>query len=253
MIDSVVNVSNVSKVYGSKGENQFQALEEVSFSMQEGEFIGIMGASGSGKTTLLNTISTLDNVSRGQIEIAGTTITEMKEQALADFRARKLGFIFQDFNLLESMTVYENIALPLFLQKMGRGRVKEKVQHVADILDIRDILSKYPAIISGGQKQRTAAARALVHNPSIILADEPTGALDSSNAASLLETLQRLNEEHQVSIMMVTHDAYSASYCERILFLEDGQLYKQINKNGTREEFFKNILDEQAEAGRKKL
>ncbi|MDQ0300223.1 putative ABC transport system ATP-binding protein [Salibacterium salarium] len=253
MTYSVVDVRNVDKVYGKKNENKYRALQDISFSIHEGEFIGIMGASGSGKTTLLNVISTLDKVTQGDIEIAGTNITAMNQDALAEFRAQKLGFIFQDFNLLESMTVYENIALPLFLQNITGKKGKERVENVADILDIKDILDKYPAIISGGQKQRTAAARALVHDPNIILADEPTGALDSNNAASLLETLKQLNEDHNVSIMMVTHDALSASYCQRILFLEDGDLYKEIQRTGTREEFFKEILDELAEAGKKKL
>ncbi|RSL32371.1 ABC transporter ATP-binding protein [Salibacterium salarium] len=253
MEQSVVDVRHVEKIYGKKNENQFRALQDISFSIQAGEFTGIMGASGSGKTTLLNVISTLDKVTSGDIDIAGTNITTMNQDALAAFRAQKLGFIFQDFNLLESMTVYENIALPLFLQNKTGKKVEESVEKVAEILDIKNILGKYPAIISGGQKQRTAAARALVHNPSMILADEPTGALDSNNAASLLETLKQLNEEHNVSIMMVTHDAFSASYCQRILFLEDGRLYKEIQRTGTREEFFKEILDELAEAGKKKL
>ncbi|MGY4691588.1 ABC transporter ATP-binding protein [Salibacterium sp. K-3] len=253
MTGSVVEANRVHKVYGRKGEAPYQALEDVSFSIQEGEFAGIMGASGSGKTTLLQTIAALDRISGGQISIAGTDVTEMKEKELADFRARRLGFIFQDFNLLENMTVYENIALPLFLQNKKGRNVQENVYRAAEMVGIEDIFPKYPAMISGGQKQRTAAARALVHHPSMILADEPTGALDSGNAASLLETLQQLNESYGVTIMMVTHDAFSASYCKRILFLEDGRLYKEMQKTGSRETFFKRILDEQAESGKKKL
>ncbi|MFD2706179.1 ABC transporter ATP-binding protein [Salibacterium lacus] len=249
----VVEVNNVNKVYGGRAEAAYQALDDVSFSIQEGEFVGVMGASGSGKTTLLQAIAALDRVSSGQITIAGTNITDMKEKELTDFRARRLGFIFQDFNLLENMTVYENIALPLFLQNQKGESVKESVHRAAGMLGMEDTLSKYPATISGGQKQRAAAARALVHHPSMILADEPTGALDSGNAKGLLETLQHLNETYDVTTMMVTHDAFSASYCERILFLEDGRLYKEMQRTGTREEFFKQILDEQAEAGKKKL
>ncbi|SFL45563.1 ABC transporter ATP-binding protein [Salibacterium qingdaonense] len=253
MTSPVVEVNNVNKVYGGRAEASYQALDNVSFSIQEGEFVGVMGASGSGKTTLLQAIAALDRVSSGQITIAGTNVTDMKEKELTDFRARRLGFIFQDFNLLENMTVYENIALPLFLQNQKGKSVRESVYRAAEMLGMEDTLSKYPAMISGGQKQRAAAARALVHHPSMILADEPTGALDSGNAKGLLETLQHLNETYDVTTMMVTHDAFSASYCERILFLEDGRLYKEMQRTGSREEFFKQILDEQAEAGKNKL
>lgn len=205
--------------------------------------------SGSGKTTLLNVISTLDKATEGIITIAGTDITKMKANELSDFRSQKLGFIFQDFNLLENLSIYENIALPLSLQGRSSREIKTKVRDVTDMLGINAILSKYPAEISGGQKQRTAAARALVHNPAMILADEPTGALDSKNATSLLEAMQQLNTEQDVSIMMVTHDPYSASYCRRILFIQDGELYKQIHRSHTREAFYKEILDVLATLG----
>ncbi|MEK4418606.1 ABC transporter ATP-binding protein [Bacillus sp. FSL K6-0268] len=243
MSKPVVYVNKVKKVYGRKGENQFHALKGVSFVIEEGEFVGIMGPSGSGKTTLLNVISTLDQATEGRITIAGIDITKMKANELSDFRSQKLGFIFQDFNLLENLSVYENIALPLSLQGRSSREIKGKVYDVTGILGITSILSKYPVEISGGQKQRTAAARALVHKPAIILADEPTGALDSKNATSLLETLQQLNKEQDVSIMMVTHDPYSASYCKRILFIQDGELYKQIHRSDTRDVFYKEILD----------
>ncbi|ACJ81229.1 ABC transporter ATP-binding protein [Bacillus paranthracis] len=252
MSKSVVNVKNVQKVYGKKGENQSHALRDVSFSIQEGEFVGIMGPSGSGKTTLLNVISTLDAATGGIIEIAGIDITKMKQGELSDFRSQKLGFIFQDFNLLENLSIYENIALPLSLQGIASKKIGPKVEKVAGMLGITEILRKYPSEVSGGQKQRSAAARALVHEPAIILGDEPTGALDSKNATSLLEAMKNLNEKQDVSIMMVTHDAYSASYCQRILFIQDGKLYKEIHRNSTRESFYKEILDVLADFGTSK-
>lgn len=239
----VVNVKNVKKVYGKKGENQSHALKGLTFSIQEGEFVGIMGPSGSGKTTLLNVISTLDKATDGMIEIAGTEISKMKQNELSDFRAQKLGFIFQDFNLLENLSIYENIALPLSLRGTSSRKIGPKVEKVADMLGISAILQKYPSEVSGGQKQRSAAARALVHEPAIILGDEPTGALDSKNATSLLEAMKNLNEKQDISIMLVTHDPYSASYCQRILFIQDGKLYKEIHRGSKREAFYKEILD----------
>lgn len=218
MNQSVLKVKNLHKVYGKKNENQYHALNNVSFDMEQGEFVGIMGPSGAGKTTLLNVISTLDNASEGVIEIAGTNITKMKQGQLADFRSEQLGFIFQDFNLLENLTVYENIALPLSLQGMPSRKIKPAVIKVSEKLGIESLLKKYPVTISGGQKQRAAAARALVHEPAMILADEPTGALDSKSATSLMETIAHLNDNHDVSIMLVTHDPLSASYCRRIMF-----------------------------------
>ncbi|MGA4501268.1 ABC transporter ATP-binding protein [Bacillus bombysepticus] len=252
MNNSVVNVKSIQKIYGKKGGNQSHALRDVSFSIQEGEFVGIMGPSGSGKTTLLNVISTLDAATDGIVEIDGIDITKMKQGELSDFRSQKLGFIFQDFNLLENLSVYENIALPLSLQGVPSKQIGPKVKRVAEMLGISEILSKYPSEVSGGQKQRSAAARALVHEPAIILGDEPTGALDSKNATSLLEAMKNLNEEQDVSIMMVTHDPYSASYCKRILFIQDGELFKEIHRDGTREAFYKDILDVLADLGTQK-
>ncbi|MEJ8546666.1 ABC transporter ATP-binding protein [Brevibacillus borstelensis] len=249
MKPSVLEVRDVEKIYGKRGESQSHALKGVSLTIQEGEFVGIMGPSGSGKTTLLNVISTLDRPTDGFIQIAGTDITQMKQNQLADFRSQKLGFIFQDFNLLENLTVYENIALPLSLQGVSSSEIGPKVHKVAQTLGIQEILQKYPVQISGGQKQRAAAARALVHDPAILLADEPTGSLDSKNAKSLLETMTDLNEHHDVSIMMVTHDAFSASYCRRILFIQDGKLYTEIRRTQDRQQFFKQILDVLAELG----
>ncbi|OUB82047.1 bacitracin ABC transporter ATP-binding protein [Bacillus thuringiensis serovar medellin] len=252
MNNSVVNVKNIQKIYGKKGGNQSHALRDVSFSIQKGEFVGIMGPSGSGKTTLLNVISTLDAATDGIVEIDGIDITKMKQGELSDFRSQKLGFIFQDFNLLENLSVYENIALPLSLQGVSSKQIGPKVLRVAEMLGISEILSKYPSEVSGGQKQRSAAARALVHEPAIILGDEPTGALDSKNATSLLEAMKNLNEEQNVSIMMVTHDPYSASYCKRILFIQDGELFKEIHRDGTRQVFYKDILDVLADLGTQK-
>ncbi|HDR6318073.1 TPA: ABC transporter ATP-binding protein [Bacillus thuringiensis] len=252
MNNSVVNVKNIQKIYGKKGGNQSHALRDVSFSIQKGDFVGIMGPSGSGKTTLLNVISTLDAATDGIVEIDGIDITKMKQGELSDFRSQKLGFIFQDFNLLENLSVYENIALPLSLQGVSSKQIGPKVLRVAEMLGISEILSKYPSEVSGGQKQRSAAARALVHEPAIILGDEPTGALDSKNATSLLEAMKNLNEEQNVSIMMVTHDPYSASYCKRILFIQDGELFKEIHRDGTRQAFYKDILDVLADLGTQK-
>ncbi|KQL46838.1 ABC transporter ATP-binding protein [Brevibacillus choshinensis] len=249
MKTSVLEVKKVQKIYGTKGESQSHALKGVSLNIQEGEFVGIMGPSGSGKTTLLNVISTLDRPSEGLIEIAGTDITKMNQNQLADFRSQRLGFIFQDFNLLENLSLYENIALPLSLQGVSSQEIGKKVKKVAETVGIAELLQKYPVQVSGGQKQRAAAARALVHEPAILLADEPTGALDSKNAKSLLETMSDLNENQKVSILMVTHDAFSASYCKRILFIQDGSLYKEIHRTEDRQSFFKQILDVLAELG----
>ncbi|MDF2682861.1 MAG: transporter ATP-binding protein [Brevibacillus sp.] len=249
MKTSVLEVKKVQKIYGTKGESQSHALKGVSLNIQEGEFVGIMGPSGSGKTTLLNVISTLDRPSEGLIEIAGTDITKMNQNQLADFRSQRLGFIFQDFNLLENLSLYENIALPLSLQGVSSQEIGKKVKKVAETVGIAELLPKYPVQVSGGQKQRAAAARALVHEPAILLADEPTGALDSKNAKSLLETMSDLNENQKVSILMVTHDAFSASYCKRILFIQDGSLYKEIQRTEDRQSFFKQILDVLAELG----
>ncbi|MED4583558.1 ABC transporter ATP-binding protein [Brevibacillus choshinensis] len=249
MKTSVLEVKKVQKIYGTKGESQSHALKGVSLNIQEGEFVGIMGPSGSGKTTLLNVISTLDRPSEGLIAIAGTDITKMNQNQLADFRSQRLGFIFQDFNLLENLSLYENIALPLSLQGVSSQEIGKKVKKVAETVGIAELLQKYPVQVSGGQKQRAAAARALVHEPAILLADEPTGALDSKNAKSLLETMSDLNENQKVSILMVTHDAFSASYCKRILFIQDGSLYKEIHRTEDRQSFFKQILDVLAELG----
>ena len=245
----VVKVNNITKTYGKKGEKQYQALKGISFDVERGEFVGIMGASGSGKTTLLNILSTLDQPTSGTVTINGRDITALKKNEMADFRGQEIGFIFQDFNLLENLTNRENIALPLSLQNVKADQIDGKVNMIAKRLGIEGILEKYPAEISGGQKQRVASARALLHNPAILYGDEPTGALDSKSATELLETMKDLNENDKVSILMVTHDPYSASYARRILFIKDGRIGKELRREGkSREEFYQEII---AELGRR--
>lgn len=245
----ILKVEQVTKTYGKKNEKQYQALKGVDFSVEKGEFVGIMGASGSGKTTLLNILSTLDQPTSGNVFVNNQDITALKKNEMADFRGREIGFIFQDFNLLENLTNRENIALPLSLQNVKAKEIDEKVDRIASRLGIGQILDKYPAEVSGGQKQRVAAARALVHNPAILYGDEPTGALDSKSATELLETMADLNQKDQVSILMVTHDPFSASYAQRILFIKDGRIGKELKKeNKTNKEFYQEII---AELGRR--
>jgi ABC-type antimicrobial peptide transport system, ATPase component len=239
----ILQVEAVEKYYGNKN-NLTKALSSVSFEVDKGEYIGIMGASGSGKTTLLNCISTIDNVSSGHIMVDGKDITMLKPKALAKFRREKLGFIFQDFNLLDTLTAYENIALALTILKTKPEEINQRIQNIANFLGISPILPKYPTQLSGGEKQRVAAARAMITNPSLVLADEPTGALDSKSARLLLESLQRLVKDVEATILMVTHDAFSASYCDRILFIKDGKLFSEITKgNTTRKDFFNKIIE----------
>ena len=241
----VVQVDNVTKVYGKRSEKKYEALKGITFDVEQGEFVGIMGASGSGKTTLLNILSTLDQPTSGKVLINGRDITDLNKNQMADFRGQEIGFIFQDFNLLDNLTNRENIALPLSLQNVKSREIEPKVDKIASRLGIKEILAKYPAEVSGGQKQRVAAARALVHDPSILYGDEPTGALDSDSATELLETMKDLNEKDKVSILMVTHDPYSASYAQRILFIKDGKIGKELNRNDkNREEFYQEIITE---------
>ncbi|MGO3388967.1 MAG: ABC transporter ATP-binding protein [Latilactobacillus sakei] len=241
---TVVSVKDVQKTYGKANEKQYTALKGVTFDVQRGEFVGIMGASGSGKTTLLNILSTLDKPTAGEVKINDQEISRLKGNALADFRAQEIGFMFQDFNLLENLTAYENMALPLTLQNVTGKKVREKITTIAKTLSIDAILNKYPTELSGGQKQRVAAARALVHNPAILFGDEPTGALDSKSARELLDTMAQLNEEQRLSILLVTHDPFSASYCQRILFIKDGQIGQELVRGDkTREAFYQEVLD----------
>ena len=238
----ILNVSNIEKYYGNKGMVT-KAVDNISFSVNKGEFVGIMGASGSGKTTLLNCISTIDTVTSGHIYVDGKNITTMKSKQLSAFRREQLGFIFQDFNLLDTLTAYENIALALTIIKTPVKQIEAKVNYVAKALGISEILKKYPYQLSGGQKQRVACARAIITQPSLILADEPTGALDSKSARMLLESFETLNHDVSATILMVTHDAFTASYCHRILFIKDGKIFNElIRGNSTRKEFFDKII-----------
>ncbi|MDF9825386.1 putative ABC transport system ATP-binding protein [Breznakia sp. PF5-3] len=239
----VLDVQNIEKFYGTN-DSLTKALNKISFSVEEGEFIGIMGPSGSGKTTLLNCVSTIDRVTSGHIYIGGKDITTLKGKDLSKFRRDELGFIFQDFNLLDTLTAYENIALALTIQKQNPAIIEERVLAVAEKLEIVDVLQKFPYQMSGGQKQRVASARALVHDPSLILADEPTGALDSKSSRMLLDSIEKLNQELQATIMMVTHDSFTASYAKRILFIKDGKIFNELHRgNDTRKEFFNKIIE----------
>ncbi|MCI8527023.1 MAG: ABC transporter ATP-binding protein [Oscillospiraceae bacterium] len=242
-MNEILKLDHIQKFYGNQG-NITKAINDISFSVSEGEFVGIMGASGSGKTTLLNCISTIDTVSAGHIYLDGTDVTEIKEKALARFRRENLGFVFQDFNLLDTLTVSENIALALTINNVPVEQIDGKVREMAGSLNITDILDKYPYQVSGGQKQRCACARAIINRPKLILADEPTGALDSHSSQMLLSTMQSINEQLGATILMVTHDAFSASYANRILFLRDGVIFTEILKGqDSRKAFFEKILD----------
>ena len=242
-MENLLVVDSIQKYYGSK-ENITKAINDISFSVNSGEFIGIMGASGSGKTTLLNCISTIDNVSSGHIYLENKDITKINDEDIAKFRRENLGFIFQDFNLLDTLTVEENIALILTINKVLQKDIDNKVFELALKLGIEDSLNKYPYQISGGQRQRCAVARAIINNPKLILADEPTGALDSKSARQLLDILKEMNEKLKATILMVTHDPFCASYCNKILFLKDGKIFNKIEKGErTQKEFYNNILD----------
>ena len=240
---TILNVEKIEKYYGNKG-NITKAIDNISFTVNQGEFLGIMGPSGSGKTTILNCISTIDNVTTGKIFINNKDITVLKKKALEAFRRDELGFIFQDFNLLDTLTAYENIALALTIQKREITEIDNLIKDVAKKLGIIEILSKYPFQLSGGQKQRVACARALVTEPSLILADEPTGALDSKSSRLLLESFEKLNKDFHSTILMVTHDSFTASYTDRILFIKDGQIFTElIRGDDTRKEFFNKIIE----------
>lgn len=249
MMEKILEVKNIEKYYGTKS-NLTKALDNISFGVEKGEFVGIMGASGSGKTTLLNMISTIDRVTTGHILINGADITKLKGNHLNRFRREELGFIFQDFNLLDTLTAYENIALALTIQRVNPGEIDRRVKEIAGNLGIRDILNKYPYQVSGGQKQRIASARAMITNPKLVLADEPTGALDSKSARQLLENFEYLNQKLNATILMVTHDAFTASYANRILFIKDGKIFNELIKGGdTRQQFFEKIIEVQTILG----
>ena len=241
----VVEVQHVTKYYGARS-NRFAALNNLSFKIDAGEFVGIMGPSGAGKSTLLNIMATIDQPSAGQVLIGNQDLTHMSDQELSNFRREKLGFIFQDFNLLPDMTVQENIALPLTLERHLASDLIPRVQAAADILGLGDLLHRYPAELSVGQRQRVASARAIITQPELIFADEPTGSLDSLAATELLRYLSKLNMEQDVTIMMVTHDAFTASYCNRIIFIKDGTYFAEVTRRGSRQEFFDRIIDMEA-------
>lgn len=242
-MENILKVEKIEKYYGNKG-NITKAIDNISFTVDKGEFVGIMGPSGSGKTTLLNCISTIDNVTTGNIIINNKDITKLKPKSIEKFRRDELGFIFQDFNLLDTLTAYENIALALTIQDRKVTEIDSLIKKVAEKLEILDVLTKYPFQMSGGQKQRVASARALVTEPSLILADEPTGALDSKSSRLLLDSFEKLNKELQATILMVTHDAFTASYAHRILFIKDGKIFNElIRGNDSRKEFFNKIIE----------
>ena len=273
MMNHFIMVNELVKTYGA-GDQQVTAVDHVSFHVERGEFIGIMGASGSGKTTLLNMLSTIDTISEGQVfysraaavsksrdgkedSVCGQDlfwdISRMNEEELADFRRENLGFVFQDYNLLDTLTIGENIMLPMALNSekgSSKKKIEDRVNEVADALHIPGILERFPYEVSGGQKQRAACARALVNDPRLILADEPTGALDSRSSVMLLDTLRVMNEEMGATILMVTHDVFSACYCGRILFLKDGKICAELKKDGmSKREYLNLILDRQSELG----
>ena len=242
-MQKTLEIKNLKKFYGTKS-NITKAVNDLSLEVEEGEFVAIMGASGSGKTTLLNCISTIDEVTSGHIFIDGKDITELKEKELASFRRENLGFIFQDFNLLDTLTIEENIALILTINKVNAKDIDIKTKEIAKKLGIEDVLNKYPYQVSGGQKQRCACCRAIINSPKIILADEPTGSLDSKSARQLLEVMEDMNKKMKATILMVTHDPLSASYCEKIFFLKDGKIFNRIEKGEKqRKEFYNEILD----------
>ena len=248
-MSNILEVKNIEKYYGNKS-NLTKAIDNISFSVKKGEFVGIMGASGSGKTTLLNCISTIDRVTAGDIIINNQDITKLKGNQINRFRREELGFIFQDFNLLDTLTAYENIALALTIQKVNHKDIDVRVKDIAKKLGITDILNKYPYQISGGQKQRVASARAIITNPKLILADEPTGALDSKSARQLLESFETLNKNLKATILMVTHDSFTASYANRILFIKDGKIFNELVKGeDTRKQFFEKIIEIQTLLG----
>lgn len=246
---TVLHAQNVRKSFGSRGNVQ-HVLKGIDLRVMEGEFVGIMGASGAGKTTLLNVLATIDRTTEGSILIGDSDISKMKDRELSAFRRDQLGFIFQDYNLLDTLTVKENILLPVSLGKMKKRVAEDQFNTIADLLGIKELANKYPHEISGGQKQRTSAARALINKPSMVFADEPTGALDSKSASSLLGTLEDVNKQRGVTIMMVTHDPVASSYCSRVVFLKDGNIYSELYRGDkTRQAFFQEILKVQGVLG----
>lgn len=247
-MEKIINVQHLSKSYGSRN-NKVKVLNDLNFSVEKGEFVGIMGPSGAGKTTLMNILSTILLPTMGSVKIAGSDITQMRENRLTDFRRENLGFIFQDFNLVDSLTVKDNIILPLAVSKLSNDEIEERVARLTRILKIDRILDRYPEEISIGQQQRTAAARALISRPKVLFADEPTGALDSKAATEFLNYLDEVNLHEETTILMVTHDPYTASYCNRVLFIKDGRFFSEIVRRSSRKDFFEKVIDMQATIG----
>lgn len=246
---TMLEATSLRKSFGTRGQIQ-HVLKGIDFRVMEGEFVGIMGPSGAGKTTLLNVLATIDRTTEGSIKINETDISSMNNRKLSQFRREQLGFIFQDYNLLDTLTVKENILLPISVGNVKRVVAEDRFKSIARTLGITELANKYPGEISGGQKQRTSAARALINEPSIVFADEPTGALDSKSASSLLGTLSKVNEERKVTIMMVTHDPVASSYCNRVVFLKDGTIYSELYRGDqTRQQFFQEILKVQGILG----
>ena len=241
-MEPILSVEHLRRDYGGRG-SVTHAVDDVSLSVERGEFVGIMGASGSGKSTLLNCIATIDTPTAGHIRVEGQDVTALKGRSLSRFRRERLGFVFQDCNLLDTLTAFENIALALTIRGTPAGEIEGRVKETAELLGITDCLNKYPYQMSGGQRQRTAAARAIITDPALVLADEPTGALDSRSAKLLLDRFEALNREGRATILMVTHDAFTASYCRRILFLQDGAVLTQLERGGqSRRAFFQQII-----------
>lgn len=248
-MEPILKVQHLEKYYG-KGSVITKALDDVSFQVEEGEFLGIMGASGSGKSTLLNCVSTIDTPTGGKIILNGRDVTRIPDREIAKFRRTNLGFVFQEFNLLDTLTVGENIGLSLAINHIDRDKVAHRVRRISEILGIEDIVDKFPYEISGGQRQRCACARALINSPSLIMADEPTGALDSHSSMLLLDTLMKMNERYRATILLVTHDIFSASFCSRVLFLRDGEIFTEIVRgNKDRKTFYNEIIDIMAVLG----
>ena len=248
----MVEVKQVSKSFGARN-NLVRALNNISFTIDRGEFVGVMGPSGAGKTTLLNMMSTIDHPSVGRVYLAGQEITALPERDLATFRRENIGFIFQDFNLLPALSVSENLIMVLSMLKIPREEVQKRLAYYSEHLNLKQLLNRYPNELSIGQKQRVAAARALMTQPKILFADEPTGSLDSKSATELLQYLATINLENETTIMMVTHDAFTASYCNRIVFIKDGAFYSEVVRSGSRQQFFNQIIDMQAAIGGGKI
>jgi putative ABC transport system ATP-binding protein len=236
----LLEINNLTKYFGSN--NVVKALDGINLSVDHGDFVGIMGPSGSGKTTLLNLISTIDKPTSGSISINGTVVSSLTSDSLASFRRRELGIVFQDFNLIDSLTIRENLMLPMILERKGREELEKRVTEIASLLNISNILDKKPYEISGGEAQRTAIGRAIFNSPQLLLADEPTGNLDSKNAGAVMKLFTSINEHIGVTTIMVTHNPEAASYCKRIIFIRDGKLYNTIERGESREQFFEQIL-----------